>query len=777
MSLVDDAKQRAMGAAIAVAQKAIAIAPDSWIAGGRSDPLIHHKHGLIGTQVARIDGALKVAGAARFAAEVPVENMLYAALVYSTIAKGRVVGLDTAAAEAAPGVTLVMTHRNAPRLKPLPPFMQDLRSAAQDDVPVLQDDRIRWNGQPVALVLAATQEQADHAASLLEPVYAAEPAVTSFAEARDAGTEPGGMLGQQLQRVIGDAGKLLADAPVKIDQVYTTPRHNHNAIELHGVTVVWDGDELTVHDATQKLAHTAWSLAHAFGLKEKQVRVLSPYVGGGFGGKGLWQHQLLACAAARLTGRPVRLALSREGVYRVVGGRTATEQRVAIGAQRDGSFDALIHTGVVAMTPHNNMPEPFMMTSQSRYAARAFRLEVETARVQMVANTFMRGPGEAVGTFALECAVDELAEQLGMDPIALRLRNEPERDPTSGLPFSSREVEKIFRDGAERFGWNRRSSTPRQRREGEWLIGLGVASGNYGHMRMPGAAARLILTREGLAVVEIAAQEMGMGTATVHAAVAADRLGLPLDRVRVNYGDSRLPGKVMAVGSQQTAAFGAAIAAAHGKLVRKLLKLAGNDSPLAGLSPEEVGGLNAGLAKLDDPARHESYASILSRAGRADLTVESKAPLPLESMHWSMHSHSAMFCEVRVNAVTGEIRVSRILGAFDCGRILNARTAASQFRGAIIMGIGLALMEETLFDERNGRIMNPSLAEYHVPVHMDVPEIDVIWADIPDPHAPMGAHGVGEIGITGTAAAIANAIYNATGKRVRDLPITLDKLL
>jgi xanthine dehydrogenase YagR molybdenum-binding subunit len=642
---------------------------------------------------------------------------------------------------------------------------------------VLQDDRIRWNGQPVALVLAETQEQADHAMSLLAPVYEPEPAITRLAEARAAGLETGGMLGMQLKDDINDAEAMLAASPVKVDEVYSTPRHNHNALELHAVTVAWNGDELTVHDATQKLAHTAWSLAHAFGLKKKQVRVLSPYVGGGFGGKGLWQHQLLAAAAARLAGRPVRLALSREGVYRIVGGRTLTEQRVAIGAQADGRFDALVHTGVVAMSLHNNMPEPFIMGTRSRYRARALRLEVRTVRLNMMANTFMRGPGEAVGTFALESAVDELAERLGMDPIELRLLNEPERDPTSGLPFSARDVGKMFRDGAERFGWNRRSPLPGRQREGEWLVGMGVASGTYPYQRMPGAAARVTLTSDGRALLEIAAQEMGMGTATVHAQVLAARLGIPMSDVTVRYGESGLPGTVMAVGSQQTAAFGAAIAATHRKLVKELLSLAGNDSPLAGLTRDEVGGMDAGLAKLDEVARHESYASILARAGRPELRVEASAPPPIETMHWSMHSHSAMFCEAKVNAVTGEVRVSRILGSFDCGRILNARTAASQFRGGIVMGLGLVLMEETQFDERNGRIMNPSLSEYHVPVHMDVPEIDVMWTDTPDPHAPMGAHGVGEIGITGTAAAVANAIYNATGKRIRDLPITLDKLL
>ena len=397
--------------------------------------------------------------------------------------------------------------------------------------------------------------------------------------------------------------------------------------------------------------------------------------------------------------------------------------------------------------------------------------------MNMLANTFMRAPGESVGTFALESAIDELAVELAMDPIELRLRNEPEKDPTSGLPFSSRHIVEAWRTGAERFGWDRRNATPGKQREGEWLVGMGCATATYPYYRMPGGAARITLTRDGRATVEVAAHEMGMGTATTTAMVAAERLGLPLDQVEVAYGDSIIPGAILAGGSQQTASIGAAVIAAHRALVTELIKLAGNDSPLAGLSPDEVGSEDGGLAKLDDPARRESYGSILSRAQRDSVTVAEQATQPLELQHWSMHSHGAMFCEVRVNAVTCETRVARFLGSFDTGRILNAKTARSQFRGGIIMGLGLALMEETQFDERNGRIMNPSLAEYHVPVHLDVPEIDVIWTDIADPHTPMGAHGIGEIGITGVGAAVANAIYNATGKRVRDLPITLDKLL
>ncbi len=758
-------------------KKAVALAPDRWMPGGTPDPLIGREQGLIGAPVSRVDGPLKVRGEARFAAEFPLEGMVYAALVFSTVPKGRIATLDTSAAEAAPGVVLVMTHRNAPKLKELPFFLSAEKAAAGDNLPIMQDDRVHWNGEPVAVVLAETQEQANHAKSLVRVTYDAEPAVTSFAQAKAAGLHRAEFAGEALKHEVKDAEAALAAAPCWVDETYRTPRHNHNAIEPHAVTVAWHGDELMVHDASQCVSHVAWSLAQAFGIKEKQVRVTSPFVGGGFGSKTLWQHHILAAAAAKLAGRPVRLALSREGVYRVVGGRTVTEQRVAIGAQADGGFDALIHTGVVGMTEHNNVPEPFILATQCLYAAGSFKLSVETAHLDMLANTFMRAPGESVGTFALESAIDELAAKLGLDPIELRIRNEPEQDPTLGIPFSSRHLVEAYRAGAERFGWSRRDPIPGSRREGEWLVGMGMATATYPYQRMPGGAARITLTRSGQATVEVAAHEMGMGTATTTVLVAAERLGLPMERVEVLYGDSSLAGLIIAGGSQQTASIGSAVLAAHQELVAELLKLVKKDSPLAGLKPEEVRGHGSGLCKLDEPERRESYAAILGRAGRDELTVEGSAPPPFELMHWSMHSYGAQFCEVRVNAVTGEVRVSRFLGSFDCGRILNAKTAASQFRGGIIMGLGLALMEETEFDERNGRIMNPSLAEYHVPVHLDVPEIEVIWTDIPDPHAPMGAHGIGEIGITGVGAAVANAVYNATGRRVRDLPITLDKLL
>jgi xanthine dehydrogenase YagR molybdenum-binding subunit len=746
--------------------------PDRMVPGGNPDPLIARREGLIGAEVTRVDGPVKVTGTAPFAAEIVLDDMVYASVAFSTIARGKIIELDIADAERAPGVVMVMTHRNVIDIKAIPYFSAVPKSLAGNDLPVMQDELIHWNGQPIAVVLAETQEQADHAGSLIRVEYEEQSAVTTFAEAKSNGLRPGVFQGEPLDETHGDSHAALAAAPHRVDAIYRTPFLNHNAIEPHAVTIVWKGDELHVHDATQGVAHTAWSLAEAFGIEESQVHVTSPFVGGGFGGKCLWWHQILAAAASRMAKRPVRLVLSREGVYRVVGGRTCTEQRVAIGAAADGKFEALIHTGVVAMTEHNNVPEPFITPSQCLYASKTRELRVQTATMDMLANTFMRAPGESVGTFALESAVDELAHALGMDPIELRLRNEPEKDPSQDIPFSARHLTEAYRRGAERFGWG-----PKPHREGEWRIGMGCATATYPYYRMPGGVARITLTYEGKAIVETAAHEMGMGTATTHTLIAAERLALPMERVEFHYADSSLPGMILAGGSQQTASVGAAVMAAYDELVAELLKLCPKDSPLHGAKPGEVESRNGGLCMTANVERHELYEQILARAGKTQLVVTGKASQPMELMHWSMHSYGAMFCEVAVSAITGEVRVRRFLASMDCGRIINAKTARSQFRGGVIMGIGLALMEETQLDSRNARVITRSLSDYHIPAHADIPDIDVIWTDIPDPHTPMGARGVGEIGITGTAAAVANAVFNATGVRVRDLPITLDKLL
>jgi len=745
-----------------------------------ADPLLH-AGSYIGQRISRVDGNLKVSGGARFSAEFDLERLAHAAIVCSTIAKGKVASIDVSGALAAPGVSAVMTHLNAPRMKA--PSLVDEgspKSFAASNLPIMQDDRISWNGQPVAVVAAATLEQAEHAASLVRVLYEQDTAQVSFDELKAEAIPPSDIMGEPAELSIGDADTALANADVVVDHVYRTPPYNHNAIEPHATIASWDDDHhLTVFDSTQTVSGYRYALAEIFGLAEDRVRVVALFVGGGFGGKaGLWQNTVLCAAAAKMLKRPVKLALSREQVFRVVGGRTIAEQRVALGSRRNGELTALLHTGITATTTHARYAEQCTFPARHLYAAEHLFVGQKVVNLDSVANTWMRAPGESIGTFALESAIDELAHQLQIDPIEIRRINEPTTDPSQGSKFSSRHLNEAYERGAVRFGWSGRHAEPRAQRDRHWLIGQGVATAYYPVYRFPGKA-RVRISADGTALVQVAANEMGMGTATAQIQHAAERLGLPIDRVSLQYGDSDLPDSPMAGGSCQTVSIAASVQAAIEKAHRRLLELAGKDggSPLAGATYEQVVAHAGGLVRGDNPNRGATYTAILKSAGQDCVEAEASARSPRELMKYSAGSYGAQFCEVRVNEESGETRISRWLGSFDCGRVINPTTVISQLRGGIIMGIGMALMEETLFDERKGRIMNPSLAEYHVPVHLDVPQIDIIYNDIPDEHTPLGAHGVGEIGITGAAAAIANAVFNATGKRVRHLPIRIEDLL
>ena len=742
------------------------------------DPLIGHKHGYVGKPFSRVDGQLKVTGEAKFSAEFKFENIAYAALVYSTIAKGKVTKIDSGEAEKAHGFVKIISHENAPGLKA--PAITDPNGgggAANSNLPIFADATVYWDGQPLAVVVAETQDQAEYAASLVKIEYETETPTVSFDEQIADAVAPPNVLGEPAEVVVGDAETSLAAAKVKVDRVYRTPRHNHNAIEPHATIAVWDEDEsLTVFVTTQMVHNARQSFAEMFSVKPEKVRVVAPFVGGGFGGKTFWNDMGICAMAAKIVERPVKLALSRAGVFRVVGGRTVSEQRVALGADESGKFNALIHSGTTATTAHNGYGEQFTFPARHLYAAENIFISQKIVNLDTLANTFMRAPGESIGSFALESAIDELALELGIDPIELRRINEPLTDPTKNTEFSMRNLTEAYRRGAEKFGW--KNHAPNGQKDGKWLIGQGAATAYYPYLRLPGTA-RVRISADGTAVVQAAAHEMGMGTATVQIQHAAERLGLPIDRVSFEYGDSDLPASPMAGGSNQTASLLASITAAIEKAQRELLALAGDDydSPLANLKYEEIEVRDNGLFSVKDASKGETYASILKRVNQEHVEVEESSAMPYELYKYSMGSYGAQFCEVRVNEETGEVRVSRWLGSFDCGTILNSKTATSQFRGGIIMGIGAALTEETLFDTRRGRIMNPSLAEYHVPVNLDVPHIEIIYNDIPDEHTPLGAHGIGEIGITGAAAAIANAVFNATGKRIRELPITLDKLI
>jgi xanthine dehydrogenase YagR molybdenum-binding subunit len=748
----------------------------------KHDPLLDHD-GFLGKPFYRVDGEAKVRGQARFTAEFDFPDLAHAVLVHSTIAKGKISRIDTQRAKREPGVLEVLTYKNMPRLK-APPLVDltDLKKGmAASDLPILQDSSVNWDGQPVAVVIAETLEQAEHAASLVEIEYQAGKPASSFDAMKPSAEKPADVLGEPTVIEIGDANKAIQEAEARVDHVYRTPRYNHNAIEPHATIAIWNEDgTLAVLESSQSVYTAGRSVARIFALDPEDVRVLAPFVGGGFGGKGgLWNHTPLCAAAAKVVKRPVKLVLSREGVFRVVGGRTIAEQRVAIGAARDGKLKALIHTCLTATTTHGRYAEQCTFPARHLYGPPNLYIEQKIVNLDTVANTWMRAPGESIGTFALESAIDELASELRIDPIELRRINEPDQDPTKNTKFSSRQLNEAYRRGAEKFGWSARNPEPRSQRNGKWWIGQGVATAYYPFFRFP-IKVRLRLDADGRAVVQTPAAEMGMGTATVQIQHAADRLGLPVDRVAFHYGDSKLADTpVMAGGSNQTASIFAAVQAAVEEVHKQLLTLAqkSSGSLLAGARLDQTEARDGGLYRTGEHGRGETYVDILRRAKQDSVEVETESKSPTEMMKYSMASYGAQFCEVRVNDETGEVRVSRWLCALDCGRVVNPRTATSQLRGGIIMGIGMALTEETLFDERRGRIMNPSLSEYHVPVNLDVPNIEVMFLNIPDEQAPYGARGIGEIGITGSAAAIANAVYHACGKRIRELPITLDKLL
>jgi len=752
-----------------------------FVSDKQKDPLLDQEV-YLGQSVVRVDGADKVRGEARFTSEFKLDNMSYAVPVYSTIAKGKIRKIDAASAQQAPGVLAVITFENIMRMKapPIVDFHNIGKGFALSDLPIMQNAEVHWDGEPVAIVVADTPERAEDAASLVSVEYDAETPDVSFEGMKPKAIVPSDIMGEPPELEIGAVKNAMSEAEVSIRNVYRAARYNHNAIEPHATIAAWDEQGgLLVYDSTQSVNLTAHTLSYIFDLKVQDIRVVAPFVGGGFGGKIGWSNTPLCVAAAHAVNRPVKLALSRKGVFRMVGGRTISEQEVALGARKDGKLTALIHTGLTATTTSGRYAEQCTFPPRHLYASPNLFVGQKIVYLDTVANTWMRAPGESIGTFALESAMDELAHELKMDPIELRRINEPEKDPTKDIEFSSRHLTEAYRRGAEKFGWQRRNPEPRSQRDGKWLVGQGVATAYYPFMRFP-AKVRIQICADGSAIVQTPGSEMGMGLATTQIQHAADRLGLPLDRVNFQYGDSSLPDTPMlAGGSNQTATIIAAVRAAVEELHRELLTLAQEraDSPLKSAKYEDLEARNGGLFWAGDTDRGETYAAILQKGGQPSAEAETSSGPPMETMKHSMASYGAQFCEVRVNEESGELRVPRWLGSFDCGTVVNPKTAASQFRGGIIMGIGMALTEETLFDERRGRIMNPSLAEYHVPVNLDVPYIEIIYNGIPDDQAPLGARGIGELGITGAAAAIANAVFNATGKRVRDLPITLDKLL
>jgi len=686
----------------------------------------------IGQPLARRDGERKVRGTATYAYETPVDHPAFVQIVQATVARGRVTGTGTSAAEALDGVLAVLTAGNAERL------------ASTDDreLAVLQSAEVAFRGQPIALVVAETSETARQGAELVRVSYAEEPHDSELRANRDDLYKPEKVNpSYETDTAEGDVTAAMASAPVTLDRTYTTAMYHNNPLEPHATTALWDPDAdvpLTLWDSTQGVHPARAAVAEVFGLDEEQVRVVCPFVGGGFGSKGTpHAHVVLAALAARaLPGRPVKLALTRQQMFFLAGYRTPTIQQVQLAADDSGRLTAIAIDVVEQTSKIKEFAEQTGVATRMMYAAPSRRTTHRLAALDVPVPSWMRAPGEAPGMFGPEVALDELAGQLGIDPIELRIRNEPPADPDTGKPWSSRHLVECLREGARRFGWHDRDPRPSVRREGSWLIGTGVASSVYPTMRMAQSAAT-VRYEDGRYVAEIGAADLGTGAWTVLPQIAADALGVPVGDVDVRIGDTRYPMASVAGGSSGTNTWGSAIVVAAHAFRDKF-----GGAPVPG---DEVTG------DVDQAAKNDAHAS---------------------------YAFGAQFAEARVHADTGEIRVPRLLGVFAAGRIINPRTARSQFVGGMTMGLSMALHETSVMDPRLGQVVNHDLAEYHITANADVTSIEAHWLDEDDPYVnAMGSKGIGEIGIVGTAAAVANAVHHATGARIRDLPVTLDKLL
>jgi xanthine dehydrogenase YagR molybdenum-binding subunit len=732
--------------------------------------------------VPRVDGVLKVTGRATYAAEHELPDLAHAVIVTSTVAKGRVKRLDVTAAERAGGILAVITHRNAPRLPYRP--QKSALDPVGERLHVLQDDAVRFNGQPVAVVVAERLDQAEYTASLVQLEYTTEtPRLDltgglEYAVVAEASRLPDSPVPADTRR--GDPERALAEAAVTVEAEYLVPRQQHNPMEPHATVARWDGDRLTLWDKTQWVVHVRDELSAVFGLAPEQVHVISPFVGGAFGTTlRAWPHVTLAALAARVVGRPVKLVLTRRQMYTGTGHRPETWQRMALGPSRDGRLTAIIHHGIAETSAYEQYVERLLEPTGFLHSCPHVATRYRLVPLDVHTPLYMRAPGVASGVFALECAMDELAYALRMDPVALRLLNEPQQDEHTGLPFSSRSTRVCYRVASERFGWAARQPEPRSMRDGKWLIGWGMATAVYHTFRGP-AGARVRLLADGRATVESAASDMGPGTYTAMTQVASDALGIPPDRVRFALGDSTFPYASPHGGSQTMASVGSAVHAACLAARAKALGLAAADerSPLRGVSADEVAAADGRLFLRANPSRGERYRGLLGRHGLEGLEATEMTQPGDDRHRYSMQAFGAVFAEVAVDRDFGLVRVRRLVGAYGAGRIVNPRMARSQVISGMVGGIGMALMEHTVTDRHSGRVVNADLANYLVPVHADIAELDAVFVEEQDPHVnPLGVKGVGELALVGVAPAIANAVFHATGRRVRELPITPEALL
>lgn len=743
------------------------------------NPVDKNHQGLIGKPLSRLDGPLKVTGRARYSYEHRgVKDTAYGYIVGATIGKGRISGIDTSRAEAAPRVLAVLTYLNAPKQAPLHP-RENVPSRYDRSEPFLFSPDVRYHGEPVALVVAETFEAARHAASLVDVRYVPDAQAKFDLRANQSRAYKPKMAnaGNAAHTSEGDFDSAFAAAPVKLDLTYHLPYEHNLPMEPHATQAVWEGEKLTLYSGQQLAGPAHSSVAKTLQIPPENVRIVTHFIGGGFGSKApLHAQAVLAALGAKVVKRPVKVAQTRPQMFANTNHRPECVQRMRLGATQDGTLTAIAHDVWTQTTPFDEFIEQTAAFSRGLYAAPNRLHRHWGVMLDLPSSDVMRAPGEEPGSVAMECAMDELAMALDMDPIELRFKNEPEDDPESHLPFSSRSLVECYREGARRFSWSNRPKRPGTLRDGRWLVGYGVASALFPTLMRPSSAA-VRLNADGTAVVRLDMTDLGTGSYTVLTQVAAESLGLPLDRVTVEMGDSKLPTTGGSGGSFGTASAGSAVLLACEDARAQIAQLVTKDrhSPLAGADASSVT-LRSGQVMADE--KSEQLQAVLSRLAPNGVEGKGEHKGSEGQPKYSMHAYGAQFAEVGVDIDSGEIRVRRLLGVFGSGRILNPKTARSQLIGGMIMGLGAGLTEESVLDTRDGSFVNHDLAEYHVPVNADIPQIEAICLEEKEPYAnPLGVKGLGEVGIVGVAAALGNAVYNATGVRVRKFPITLDKVL
>ncbi|GAB2951748.1 xanthine dehydrogenase family protein molybdopterin-binding subunit [Hymenobacter coalescens] len=739
------------------------------------------KDGPIGERLNRVDGRLKVTGAAKYSAEYELPGLVHGVLVGSTIAKGRITSLDTREAERAPGVLAVITHLNSPKVPGHAARTNpDEPPAIGQPLRVFYDERIYFNDQPIAVVVADTLERARYAARLVKAQYAAEEHRTDFEANKTRGFLPTqAKRNPKSPQNDKDRGQKdgYRNAPVKLEAEYVHPSEMHNPMELQSIIAHWEAaDKLTVYDKVQAVKGTQRAFAKDWGLPEENVKVIATFVGGAFGnGLHNWPHETAAIIAAKKLNRPVKLVLTREQMFTMVGYRPYTWQRVGIGATPDGKLVGITHESVGQTSTYEEFTESTLQQSRMMYACPNVSTRYRILGLDISTPIWMRGPGEATGAFALESAMDELAHLLNLDPIEFRLRNYADQDPDNGKPWSTKYLKECYQLGAERIGWNKRQMKPGAVRDGDWYVGYGMGVGTFGANR--GAAkARAVLRADGTVLLQSATTDIGPGTGTAMVQIAAEALGLPTEQVRFELGNSTFPTAPSQGGSATVNTVGSAVLAACMELKKKLQQLGG--ASFADVQPEQLTLAGGQLALKANGGPKASFADLRQRNNGQDIEVTTEARPGNERQNYSMYSFSVHFAEVRVHALTSEVRVSKMVSCADAGTIINHKTAGSQMIGGAVGGIGMTLHEGAVMDHRYGRYVTKDLADYHVPVHADAPHVEVAFVDKPDTIVdPLGTKGIGEIAIIGVAPAITNAIFNATGKRIRELPITPDKLI